>query len=180
MLDLGGKLVVFGSGTEMTVDGDDAGILRPDAVNPRKLSANGCNELAPIEIDDSAIYVQGRGTLVRDLKPIGLDGYQGTDLTIYAAHLFSGYSLVDWDYAQNPHSVVWVVRSDGVMLGLTYLREQAVWGWHRHDTDGVIENVCVIPEGAEDAVYCVVRRTIGGATVRYVERMASRYFTDVR
>lgn len=30
----------------------------------------------------------------------------------------------------------------------------------------------------EDALYCVIRRTINGNSVRYVERMASRQFTD--
>jgi hypothetical protein len=129
--------------------------------------------LKPIELDDSAIYVQARGTKVRDFKPVSADAYEGTDLTIFAAHLFDGYTLVDWDYAQNPHSIVWAVRSDGTLLGLTYIRDQAVWGWHRHDTDGVFENVCVVPEGNEDAVYFVVRRTINGVTKRYIERMAS-------
>jgi hypothetical protein len=54
------------------------------------------------------------------------------------------------------------VRSDGTLLGLTYLPEHDVWGWHRHDTDGTYEDVCVIPEGSIDAVYVVVKRTING------------------
>jgi hypothetical protein len=66
-----------------------------------------------------------------------------------------------------------------VLLGLTDLREQAIWGWHRHTTDGTFENVCVLPEGTEDAIYVVVKRTINGATKRYVERFTPRAFTDV-
>jgi len=74
--------------------------------------------------------------------------------------------------------VVWCARSDGKLLGLTYLREHDIWGWHWHETDGIVENVCVVPEGDEDRVYLVVRRVINGATKRYIERMATRYITN--
>lgn len=179
LLDLQ-RLIVFTSGSEMTVEGDEAGILRPDAINPRKFSRNGIEDLRPLEINDSAVYVQARGTIVRDLKPQATSqSYDSTDLTIFAAHLFNGYTLEDWDYALAPHSIVWAVRSDGTLLGLTYLPEQAIFGWHRHDTDGVIERVCVVPEDDEDRVYLVVKRTIDGSDVRYIERLASRFFTDV-
>src|SRR5436190_3531557 len=180
MIDLG-ELMVFTSGTEQRVRGDQAGILRPGEINPVKLSAHGAADMpAPLEVGDSAIYVQARGAVVRDLKPIADAGtYEGTDLTVMASHLFEGYTIADWDYAETPNGTVHAVRSDGVLLGLTYLREHNIWGWHRHDTDGVVENVCVVPEGVEDRVYLVVRRTIGGATKRYIERMARRYFAAI-
>jgi len=63
---------------------------------------------------------------------------------------------------------------------MTYMREQQVIGWHRHDTDGEVESVCVISEGTEDALYIAVKRTIGGVTKRYVERMNTRYITDIK
>jgi hypothetical protein len=73
-----------------------------------------------------------------------------------------------------PHPTVWCVRSDGVLLGLTYVPEQKVLGWHQHTTDGFFESVAVIPEGDEDIPYVVVRRVVNGRTVRYVERMVPR------
>ena len=59
------------------------------------------------------------------------------------------------------------------------MREHEVWGWSRHDTDGTFESVCTIAEGDEDATYFVVKRTINGATKRYIERLNTRVFTDV-
>jgi hypothetical protein len=180
LLDLG-RLIAFTQNEEKIVEGDVAGILRPDAINPRKYSANGSGTLRPIEIDDSAIYAQARGTIIRDLKPISASSsYEGTDLTVWAAHLFNGFTLTDWDYAQSPNSILWVARSDGTFLSLTYLREHDIYAWCRHDTDGVVENVCVAPEGSEDRVYLVVRRTINGVTKRYIERMASRFYLSTR
>ena len=83
--------------------------------------------------------------------------------------------------AITPDTVLWAVRSDGTLLGLTYNREQEVIAWHRHDTgDGdEFEDVVCIPEGDEDAVYVLVKRTVNGATKRYIERFLSREIEDV-
>lgn len=179
LLDLG-KLVVFTSGGEWTVNGDGAGVLTPFSINARQASYNGCSELQPLIIGNTALYNQARGTIVLDLAfDYQVDSYRGNDLGVFAGHLFRGHTISDWAYAQNPDSVLWAVRDDGVMLGLTYVREHQVWAWHRHDTDGTFENVCVVPEGEEDVLYCVVKRTIDGATVRYVERMQTRFITDI-
>lgn len=177
LLDVG-RLIAFTSAEIKIIQGDDSGILRPDSINPQKLAKHGIGTLRPLEVDDSAVYVQARGTIVRDLNPIQADAYQGTDLTVFAAHLFLGKQIVDWDYAETPHSILWLVMSDGTMAGLTYLREHGIVAWHRHDTDGHVENVCTVPEGDEDRVYLVVRRTINGETKRYIERMAAVTFTD--
>lgn len=179
LLDLG-RLVVFTPAGEWIIEGDQSGILAPAAVNPRQYSYAGAATLSPLVIADTALFVQARGTIVRDLRPDPIDGYRGNDLTVFAAHLFNGYSLTDWDFQQAPDSIIWAVRSDGTLLGLTYLPEQAVWGWHRHDTDGTIEHVCVVPEGSEDRPYLVVSRTVNGAAVRYIERLTTRYATDIR
>lgn len=181
LLDLG-RLVAFTSGSEQLIKGDEnaAGVIRPGFINPTKLSANGsADRMPPLEVQESAIYVQAQGWAVHDLTPIAGSGYQGTDLTVFSSHLFEGYTLTDWTYAQKPHGLVWAVRSDGVLLSLTYLREHGVWGWAHHDTDGLVENVCALPEGREHRVYLVVNRTINGVTKRYIERMASRTITPL-
>jgi hypothetical protein len=159
LLDLE-RLIVFTEAGEWIVQGDQDGSLLPTAINPRQYGYAGSGRLAPIVVVDTALYVQGRGNQVRDLRRSIEQGFDSSDLTLFASHLVEGYTIVDWDVrSRSPHSVIWAVRDDGVLLGLTYLREQDIWGWHRHDTDGAVENVCVVPEGTEDAVYLVVKRT---------------------
>jgi hypothetical protein len=60
------------------------------------------------------------------------------------------------------------------------MREQQVIGWHRHDTDGEVESVCVISEQNEDGVYLAIKRTINGSTKRFVERMQTRVINDIK
>lgn len=211
LLDVG-KLLAFTTSSEWAIEGNTAGILTPGEVNPRHHTSNGSGILRPLIVDGSALYVQARGSVIRDIGyDYQSDGYKGNELTIFAAHLFDRYTLVDWAYQQIPHSIVWAVRNDGVLLGLTYVREHQVFGWHRHefngavtedvqyladgtytadgsiyatggtatDTVGLVENVCVVPEGTEDALYLCIKRTINGAVVRYIERMSTRQVNDI-
>ena len=170
------RLAVFTQAGEWSVEGGASGIVTPTEVNPRQYSYNGSGSLRPLIIDNNALYVQDRGSIVRDLGfDFQVDGYRGNDLTIFSAHLFDGYTIVDWAFQKIPNSIVWSVRSDGTLLGLTYLKEQQMLSWHRHDFDGgVIESVAVIPNGDEDDLYLVVKRTIDSVTKRYIERLYTR------
>ncbi len=182
MIDLG-SLVCLTTGAEVLIQGDVSGILRPGEINPKSQSYNGSGILRPLLLNDNALFVQERGTIVRDLfstiDAVGNLGYKGTDLTVFADHLFRNNSLVDWDYVQVPNSLVFAVRNDGQLLGLTYLKEHQIWAWHHHDTDGLYENVCSIPEGREDVPYFGINRTINGTTKRYIERAATRKIVDI-
>lgn len=174
---------IFTSDGTWAVNGDANGTLTPTAINLRQKGYRGAAlGLPPIPIDTSALFVTARGCSVRDLQfDFTTDGYTGRNLSIFAPHLFRGHTILSWAYQQEPESIVWAVRDDGVLLGLTYIREHEVWGWHRHDTgDGdQFERVCVVPEGNEDVLYVLVKRTVNGAVVRYIERMHSRDVEDV-
>ena len=82
--------------------------------------------------------------------------------------------------SKSPIPIVWQVSSSGKLLGLTYVPEQQIGAWHQHDTDGTFESVACVSEGNDDVTYCVVKRTINGASKRYVERMGTRLFATQR
>jgi hypothetical protein len=170
------KMLVFTSSGVWSLDGDAQGVVTPQNINPRQQSYYGSNAMAPIVVGSSALYVQSRSTIVRDLSNDIVSGVKTSDLTLFSTHLFDGFTLVDWDYQEIPNSVVWVARSDGVLLALTYIPDQQVVGWTRCVTDGIVESVVTVPEGNEDRVYLVVNRN----GVRMIERMASRFVADVR
>jgi hypothetical protein len=169
------SLVLLTGGGEWTV-GQPNVPLTPTTLGADQSTYIGASDVSPVVIGNSVIYLQARGTLVYDLQfNQQVEGLGGRDLTLFAGHLFDGYQIRDLDFQLSPLSVLWCVRSDGTLLGLTYIRDEDVWGWHRHDTiNGAFEHVCVVPEAGEDAVYVIVRRTIGAATVRYIERLERR------
>jgi hypothetical protein len=49
-----------------------------------------------------------------------------------------------------------------------------VWGWFNVVTDGLVEDVAVIPGVSEDEVWIIVNRTIGGTTKKYIEYFKPR------
>ena len=149
-------------------------------VQARQQSSVGCSYVKPLLINNSILYVQDKVNNVRDLQySEATNRYGGDDLSQLANHLFEGHTVVDWAFAEVPFKVVWAVRDDGVLLGLTYSKEQDLWAWHRHETDGLFESACSIREGNEDAVYFVVNRTIGVDTKRYIERLNTRTFETI-
>ncbi len=180
LLEIVGKLTVFTSGGEIALLGDANGAITATTPNPKQFTYNGIGDVRPLPVGGGAIYVQARGSVVREFRYDDIKGTEESDLSIFSAHLLEGHSIVDWCYQQTPHSIIWAVRDDGVLIGLTYIREHVIVGWHRHDFDGLVESVCSIPEDGEDALYLGIKRTIDGETRRYTERMASRKFTDIK
>ncbi len=175
------NMVLMTTGGEWKTTGGQDDVLTPTTVGFKPQSYHGSADLPALVIGNTALFVQNRGYIVRDIGyQFESDGYSGNDLTVFSSHLTEGKPIVDWEYQQVPYSTVWSVRSDGVLLAMTYMKDQSVVGWTPMEIDGFVESVTAIPEGGEDSVYVVVRRTIGGVQKRYVERLSSRLISDVR
>lgn len=178
-----GNLVILTAGGEWVAYGNAEGALTPSTIGLKQVGYNGASPIQPIIVGNNILYIQARGSMVRDFRTVisndGTTGFAGDDLTVFAPHLFEGYAVSRWAYAQIPNSTIFAVRSDGVLLVLTYIKAHEIYGWAHYDTFGDYEDVVAVPEGQEDAVYVWVRRTIDGQTVRYLERFASRRITDV-
>ncbi len=172
-------LVILTSGGEWLVEGID-GVITPSGIQVKPQSYYGSTSLTPIVAGDIVIYMQP-GQTVRDLGyKYESDSYSGNDLSVLARHLFDYNTLSDWSFAQAPHNLIWCVRDDGICLSLTYSREQNVFGWARHTTQGDFKSVAAIREGDDDFSYFLVERTVNGSTMKYVERMQTRDFTDIQ
>ncbi len=168
-----GRMIVGTEGVAWIVEGGADGVITPIAINARAASYDGMSNLKPVKIGERMLFVQALGGVVRELRAnvqFGSYSFAGGDLTIFSSHLVDGYTITDWAFQQEPAHTLWAVRSDGVLLSLTYIPDQEMLGWARHDTKGFIENVCVVPEGKSHWVYWIVRRLINGSYRRYIER----------
>lgn len=177
-----GDLLALSGAAEWRIGSNEGAALSPSNLRVRAQSYVGAGQATPVVIGNAVVFPAGRGGHIRELGyNSDAGGYVTGDLSLKAPHLFDNFDIVDMAYQRCPMPVVWSVSTTGLLLGLTYVPEQQVGAWHWHDTgaSGAFESVCVIPEGEEDALYAVVRRTINGAEVRYVERMASRTFIDL-
>ena len=173
------ELLLLTSSAEWRVTSVNSDALTPESISVRPQSYVGASNVQPAIINNTLIYGAARGGHVRELAyNWQANGFLSGDLALRAAHLFDTFDVLDMAYSKAPQPVVWFISSSGKLLGLTYVPEQQVGAWHWHDTDGVFETCAVVAEGQEDVLYVVVRRTINGQQVRYVERLASRQFVD--
>jgi len=159
-----------------------AGAVTPTTIVAGAQSFVGANDMPPIVANWDILFIESNDAKVRDLAyNIYFNVFTGTDISITSSHLFYGFSLTEWAWAEQPFYEVWAVRNDGQMLTLTFLKEQEFIGWSHQITQGRFTSVSTITEpsvlsGTINAVYTVVERVVEGQTLQYVERVAERVF----
>ena len=174
------QLLLLTSAAEWRVSPVNSDVLSPSTISVRPQSYIGANDVQPEIVNNTVVYCAARGGHVRELGySWQASGFVTGDLSVRAAHLFDDLDVTDMCYSKSPQPILWFVSSNGNLLGLTYMPEQQIGAWHQHDTDGVFETATAVAEGSEDRLYVIVKRTIGGSTKRYVERMASRQITTL-
>lgn len=175
-----GLVVLTTGGAFLVSGGSPQAAVTPSNITALPQASTGANDLPPIRVNYDILFMQAKGSTVRDFAfNFYTQSFYGYDRSALSNHLFFGHQFSEWAWAEEPFKMIWAVRDDGKMLSLTYVPEQEVYGWAQHDTQGLFESVCVVPEGQEDAVYVVARRQKGNILVRYVERVASRKFIRV-
>ena len=155
--------------------------ITPTDIDVKPQSYVGASDVQPVLVNSTLVYASARDGHMRELGyNWQSSGFTTGDLSVRATHLFEADRVVDMGLQKSPDPIVWAVMASGTLVGLTYMPEQSVSGWHKHVTqNGAFESVAVVAEGNEDIVYCVVRREINGETVRYVERMHERLVSSL-
>jgi hypothetical protein len=174
------QLLALTSAAEWRISPVNSDVITPTTISVRPQAYVGANNVQPSIVNNTVVYCSARDGHVRELGySWQASGFVTGDLSLRATHLFDNYDITDMCYSKAPQPLLWFISSTGSMLGLTYIPEQQVGAWHQHVTDGAFESCAAVAEGAEDRLYVVVKRTIGGVTKRYVERFASRQVTTI-
>jgi len=181
-------LTIGTSGGEYVLTSTNDGPVTPTTTLIRKYSNYGSAAIEPVQVADVTLFVQRGNRKLREFKFVGdvnTGGYNAPDMTILAEHITNG-GITQMAYQQEPDSVVWCVRDDGTLLGMTYRREEEVVAWHKHVIGGgfssgqaVVESIATLPtDTGEDELYMTVKRTINSTTKRYVEKLKIFDFGD--
>jgi len=170
----GRALVIGTSGGEFIASsGSTADPITPTTIQIKRQTRYGTANVDPVATGNVVLFLQRAKRKIRELVfNYDVDGYVAPDMTLLAEHVSEG-GFEQLAVQQEPDNVIWAARADGQLCGLTYRREEDVVAWHRHiigGTSAVVESVAVIPGDLnEDQVWLIVKRTVNGATVRYVE-----------
>jgi len=176
----GGEFAVTGGATSSGV------AITPTNIAINKQSNHGAANVDGISVGNATLFLQRAKRKIRELAyNFDVDGYVAPDLTILSEHITES-GITQMAYQEEPNSIVWCVRTDGELLGLTYQREQQVIAWHRHIFGGafssgnaVCESVEVLPtDDSEYQIWVIVKRTINGVTKRYIEYLHNLDFDE--
>lgn len=177
-----GLVTLTGNGAWL-INGGASAAITPANQTATAQAYNGCNShVQPLVVNYDILYVQSKGSIVRDLSFNFFSNiFTGEDKTILSSHLFNFHQIQQWCYAEEPYKIVWAVRDDGVLLSFTVLKEQDIYAWAHHDTNGEFVNVCSVTEPPVDAVYAITKRYIVGQNkwMYYQERMDNRNWANV-
>jgi hypothetical protein len=177
-LGQGKRLMVFTSQNEMSMRGGQEKPITPTNIQKNDESTAGSNQVRPVKIGNEILFIQRAGRKVRACGyRQDIDGFESPDRTVFSEHI-TGTGIVDMAFQQEPDALLYCVRADGQIAVSTYDTEQEVNAWGRWITDGQVESVAVIPTPTAEQVWVIVKRTINGATKRFVEYFDLSLKTD--
>lgn len=181
MMNYRGIAVGTSAGEGLITSGDGTGAITaksPPIFTKHSTFGSAYDGVDPIRIGPSILFLHRHRRQVRELTyDVARDGFDAPNLNQLADHITAS-GVKAWAWVDYPIPQLWCVRYDGAIAVLTYLRKEEVVGWTRIVMDGEVESICSIPSAlsgdeGEDQVWLIVKRTIGGATKRFVELLKS-------
>ena len=188
----GTNLIIFTSGAEWRVSAGDNSGFAADTLRQEPQSEYGSGHHRPIVVGEIIIFAEDDDATVRGMSfSLEADKFlSGNKLNLLADHLLAEDGpaeqiIDDWTFAHAPEGRLYISRSDGVVLTMTFDPGNEVIAWTTWDAAraGRYESTTSLKKslsGAEDGVYFVTRRVFGTQVVRYIERVSTRKFADVR
>ncbi|NMY20829.1 hypothetical protein [Pseudomonas sp. WS 5410] len=171
-------LIALTYGGEFTITGGVEKPITPTNVQTKNPSAYGCNNVKPVRIGNELYFIQRSNRKLRAMAyKYDSDSYGSPDMSVLSEHATES-GIIDMAYQQEPESILFLVRNDGVIATLTVDRDQDVVGWARQITDGQFESVASIPTETGEQMWAIVNRTVNGVQTRYVERFTSGIRVD--
>lgn len=150
-------------------------VITPTSFNIRQTSTQGSGNVGAVKVDQSGYFVDRTGCKVYELAFDARSyDYGAVDLMELAPELGMP-GIVRIDVQRKPDTRIHAVLTSGLVIVGVLNRQEDVLAWIPVQTQGFIEDVVILPAAAgdlDDQVYYVVRRTINGATLRYLEKWA--------
>ena len=144
--------------------------------NIKEASTQGSDRVAAVKLDSTGIFVQRSGLRVYLLKfELTANDYQLSDLTILTPDIGTP-GFIKISVQRQPDTRVHFLRSDGTAAVLLFDPAEDIKAWVEVETgdadgtNGVIEDMFVMPGDEEDVVYYCVKRVINSVVKRYLEK----------
>lgn len=168
-------LLCFHKGGIEALRGKDGEAITAISYNSRNQTNLGAAAMAPQRVGNDIVYASALGTQIISLNyTYYTESFQEQDVSVRAPHLFGKHlapKRLVWQ--REPDKLLWVLRENGSLAVLTYMKEQETYAWAQRSTDGVIIDVCIRRTPSYDYLYWLVERNGEYFIEEMQERIAS-------
>jgi hypothetical protein len=168
-------LIVGTSGGEFAVSASgSAEPLSPTNAQIKRQASYGTADIQPINVGPVTLFVQRALRKLRELVfDFDTDSYNAPDLTILAEHI-TETGIVEMAWQQEPDNVIWCTLTNGLLVGMTYRREEQVVAWHEHVLGGRFGDATIaVTDYANIAVGTTIKLTKSdGETITFISEEA--------
>lgn len=157
----------------VSADGYDSAFSASSGVLIKPIDSCGCEKIRPVPRGNSLFYLQRGGLILRCLAyDLYYDSYKASDKNLVSDLILDGGTR-EIVFQQSRPDILWHVRKDGKLIGLTYHETEDISGWHRHIIGGpdckVISAGLMPRKDNYEQLWLIVERVINGKVRRYVE-----------
>jgi len=160
------------------VTGGIDNVLTPTSVSVKQSNSFGAANIMPFGRGNQIYYLQNNGLVVRSFQyDFQSDTYVPLDLMTISEHMTAG-GITQMAFQEGRPNILWGIRLDGQMIGLTTEEGESITGWHRSVTDGEFVSVASLARaGAYDQLLVCVKRDGN----YHMERMAeAAQYPDIK
>ena len=171
-------LSVFTSEQELFVPTSENKPLSPSTITVRRQTSFGSSGVQPKDFDGATLFLTKSKGAVREFIYSDLSqGYNSDAITLLSQHLIGTPTDMETqaESSDQLESYMYLVNTDGHIPIFMSIRKEKLAGWAQYQTNGSFKNI----SNVNREMYCVVERTINGATVTSLELFDNTYHTDM-
>ena len=164
---------VFTGGGEFNIVSE--GALTQKDKNLQQFSSHGSIQALPSVVGNHLIFVDKSGNTVRAMRYVfDADTYEAENVSILLQDNINGEVIKTIEYLSNSHEVLFLTESGNIFV-FKFLPEQQIACWSKWSHgNGVITNICVVPNGYKEDLYVAVSDSLG----KHIERLSEDVYKD--
>jgi hypothetical protein len=190
----GDELVIGTTGSVRRLIGKDGNaFLTPSNARAAAVNNVGTSKRQPISNGRTLYYVEDNTRAVRSFVfDYQTDGFTTIDQNLVTDNL-TDPGIVQVAEQRGRPDIIWALRKDGVLAGMTFKESENIYAWHRHEVAGrsrdtggrfqpwgKVVSIAVLPRQDNfPKLWAIIEREFNGVTSRTIEYLADKVNYEV-
>ena len=170
------KFMAIGANNDVLLaSGGIDDVITPSSISIKPTNSFGAADLNAVGRGSLLYYLQSDTETMRSFEySFEQDRYVPVNRNEVADHITNS-GIKQFDYLEANNDVLWAVKNNGDLIGMTASSTESISGWHGHSTYGdFISNATLTRPKKESQLWACIARTINGATQYSIEFMVDK------